>query len=108
MRKIAAGIEADRELALIVFRESKLFNADDKTRKREHETYRLLADVFRDGQRRGELRDDVDAVQMAELFFAAFYLTTVNWLTRWWRTKASLANRLDSAMKVLLAGLSRN
>jgi serine/threonine protein kinase len=49
-------------------------------REQERETHVLLARLFEEGQRRGEIRSDVPAGQLAELFTAAVLVTISNWL----------------------------
>lgn len=72
----SANFAGDREFAVQLALHTRL----GLGREREQETHRFIADLFEEGQRRGEVRADVRARQLAELFMAAVLVTISNWL----------------------------
>jgi AcrR family transcriptional regulator len=76
VREFAANFAGDREFAVQLALHTRL----GLGREREQQTHRLLADLFEEGQRRGEIRVDVRPRQLAELFMAAVLVTVSNWL----------------------------
>jgi AcrR family transcriptional regulator len=105
MGVMAQAIAADRELQTVIFTRSRLFRASGHLKDNELRTYAQLADLIAAGQQRGEIRTDVDAVQLAEVLTGVFQLTTTNWLTGWWEHEhEDLQARLLRAVDVLLTG----
>jgi len=74
--EFSANFAGDREFATQLALHTRL----GLGREREQETHRVLADLFEEGQRRGEIRSDVRPRQLAELFMAAVLVTVSNWL----------------------------
>jgi len=102
---VGQAFAADRELMTLVATRSNLFYATtDPARARHLEAYELLRELVLQGQRRGELRRDVDARQLAEILTAAYMLTVANWLLSWWGEQYDLASRLSKTVDVFLDG----
>jgi AcrR family transcriptional regulator len=102
---VGSAFAADRELMALVATRSNLLHATtDPARARHLDAYELLRELMRQGQRRGELRRDVDARQLAEVLTAAYMLTIANWLVGWWGEKHDLAVRLSKVVDVFLDG----
>lgn len=76
VREFAANFAGDRDFGVQLALHTRL----GLGREREQETHRLLSDLFGEGQRRGEIRSDVPARQLAELFMAMVLVTVSNWL----------------------------
>ena len=86
-RPVTARIEAvvetfarefagDREFAALLALNTQL----GLVRSRQRESFRLLTGLFVEGQARGEVRADVPAGQLSELFMATTIVTISNWL----------------------------
>ena len=104
-RAIGAVCAADRDLMATVLRRTSLFtgaSGDDEATDKEN--YARLAELFRQGQARGEIGRAHDPMQLAELFIAIHTLTITNWATRYWGDSGELEPRLASALDVLLLG----
>jgi len=79
--------------------------ASGHLKDQELPTYAQLADLFATGQQRGEIRSDIEPVQLAEVLTGVFQLTTTNWLTGWWEHESEdLEARLLRAVNVFLTG----
>ena len=76
VRHFAANFAGDREFAVQLALHTRL----GLGREREQQTHRSLSELFEEGQRRGEIRADVPARQLAELFMAVVLVTVSNWL----------------------------
>ena len=104
-RTIAISIQADRSFQAEIYRHSKIFNAEGQLKEDEHAAYELLIELFRIGQKRGEIRRGADPVQLAEMVTAIYQLTTVNWLNDWWGpSDESFEERLVRAVDLFLDG----
>jgi len=76
VRDFAANFAGDRDFATQLALHTRL----GLGREREQQTHRLLAELVEEGQRRGEIRADVPARRLAELFMAVVLVTVSNWL----------------------------
>jgi len=77
----ADSFSADREyLATVVTRTGAFFGATGALAHQQQAAQRLLAELFRQGQRSGEARPEHDPHQLAEVLTATLLLTTINWL----------------------------
>jgi NADH dehydrogenase len=72
----AANFAGDREFAVLLAMHTQLWSQ----RGREQQAYLLMTQLIEEGQRRGEIRSDVPASQLAELFMAFMLVTISNWL----------------------------
>jgi AcrR family transcriptional regulator len=109
LRAMALGFSDDREFMAVVATRSKLFfGARDAMLHKELLTYELLGRLFREGQERGEVRADVDANQIAEIFTGVYTLTLINWLTGWRDDASPLDERLMTAAGVFIDGIRPN
>lgn len=103
---MAEALEADPEFWRMIFTESKLFNASGAIKTEELQVYDAIAGLFRSSQASGEINRKADPVQLAEIFFSIYYLTSLNWLAGWWPRKLSLKKRLRSACTIFLNGVT--
>lgn len=76
VREFAANFAGDREFAAQLALHTRL----GLGREREQEAHRFLFELFGEGQQRGEIRADVPARQLADLFLAMVLVTVSNWL----------------------------
>jgi NADH:ubiquinone reductase (H+-translocating) len=77
-RAFASNFAGDREFASMLAEHTRFFVGGRSGRLRE--SHVVLTNLLAEGQRRGEVRNDVSAAQLAELFQGAS-LTTINgWL----------------------------
>ncbi|HZT66856.1 MAG TPA: hypothetical protein VFA11_13795 [Acidimicrobiales bacterium] len=75
-------------------------------KEKDIENFGLLAELFRQGQQRGEVRAELNPLQLAEILTSIYMLTITNWTTSWWGDPGELRPRLDSALDVFLTGSS--
>jgi AcrR family transcriptional regulator len=104
MRAVALAAEHDPELQTLLYSRSDLFRASGALKVNELQLYDRLAELFRAGQRRREIRSDTDPLQLAETLTGIQHLVITNWLTRWWGTQDDLPARLDRAVEIFLDG----
>lgn len=102
----AQSFAVDKEfLATVATRTSVFLGASGAMRERHKTTQALLAELFHQGQQRGEVRIDHDPSQLAEVLTATMLLTTINWLEGWRDDiDEPLSARLIRAVDVLLNG----
>jgi AcrR family transcriptional regulator len=105
MRAAAIAVGQDREFQAIVYTRSDLFNATGVLRKKTKLMYDDLAELFRIGQERNEIRGGIEPMQLAEILTGIYHLTTINWLGGWWEDeREELESRLLRAVDLFLAG----
>jgi AcrR family transcriptional regulator len=104
MRALALVAAQDPELQTLLYARSDLFRASGALKERELLLYDRLAELFRLGQERGEIRTDADTLQLAEALTGIQHLVVTNWLTGWWDERRDLVARLDSAIAIFLDG----
>ncbi len=108
VRTQASFFTADRDLmATVATRTGVLFGATGELRSAQHANQQLLAELFAEGQRRGDVSENHDPLQLAELFTAMFLLTTINWLDGWWEHAGELEPRLITAFNIFKEGWRR-
>ncbi|HEV8627804.1 MAG TPA: TetR/AcrR family transcriptional regulator [Acidimicrobiia bacterium] len=74
--EFAANFAGDRGFAVQLALHTRL----GLGREREQKSHRWLSELMEEGQRRGEIRGDVQPRQLAELFMAVVLVTVSNWL----------------------------
>jgi AcrR family transcriptional regulator len=104
MRLMALAISNDRDFMTVVFTRSRLFAATGLLKEKTLRMYDVFAELFRVGQVRGEIRDDVDPMQLAEALTGIYQMTITNWLTGWWEISEELEPRLMRAIDLFLDG----
>lgn len=109
LHAIALGFSDDREFMAVVATRSKIFfGARGAILSKELLTYELLGQLFQEGQERGEVRADIDATQIAEVFTGVYTITLINWLTSWRDNASPLDERLICAAEVFIDGIRPN
>jgi AcrR family transcriptional regulator len=110
-----AAIEADAGFMKLVFtRSGLLFPSESEAstpsdRVRSSHTrpiFEGIAMVMRMAQQAGEVRTDVDPLQIAEMYVSVMLMTTRFWLVDYWRDGVDLQTRGARALDVLEAGLT--
>jgi AcrR family transcriptional regulator len=105
MRVAAQTIAQDREFQTVLYTRSNLFDSQGLLKEKTVRSYDLLTELFREGQERGEIRRDVEPLQLAETMTGIYHLTTINWLTGWLGEEAEgLEPRLLRAIDLFLDG----
>ncbi len=106
IRSWAGAWEADRELnALVVTRSRMLTGPRGPLLDKELNNYQLLAALFAEGQRRGEIRTDATPIQLAEMLQGLWGLIGGNWLVGWWKNDSEpLTRRAMRAVEIFLDG----
>lgn len=74
--EFAANFAGDRGFAVQLALHTRL----GLGREREQQNHRWLSELMEEGQRRGEIRGDIQPRQLAELFMAVVLVTVSNWL----------------------------
>lgn len=109
------AVEADAEFMRLVFTRSGLLfpggsSAGPGDRVRAEHTrpiFEGIAIVMRAGQASGEIRDDIDPLQAAELYVSLMLMTIRFWLVSYWEDGGSLVDRGMKALDVLEDGLRK-
>lgn len=103
-------LSADVEISRLMTARTQLFmgvtghRADDV-----RAAQRLLADLFAQGQRAGEIIPHADPEQLSELYTAMVVLTSTNWLIGWWESDSQpLGERMLTALDLLLGGVRQH
>ena len=65
-----------------------------------------IAGVIRAAQEAGEVRRDIPALQVAEMYVSIMLMTIRLWLVDYWRDGVDLEKRVMRALSVLEAGLA--
>ncbi len=102
----AEGWVSDRRFnALVATRSRILSGPQGELRDKVLRNYDLFAALFSEGQKRGEIRADVEPIQLAEMLEGIFTLIAGNWLFEWWKDSTGpLEARLMKAVNVFLDG----
>jgi AcrR family transcriptional regulator len=118
LRTQLEAIEADRDFMRLVFTRSGVFfpqgpevgSAEDKPRlDRTLPMFQGVAAIVRAGQASGEIRAELNPLQVAEIWVSVMVITIRLWITDYWPADAGLApsltERVDGVVDVLVAGL---
>ena len=114
LRQQLAAIEGDRDFMRLVFTRSGLFfpqgpqvggGADEARLDQTRAFFAAFAGFIRVGQEAGQIRRDVPAEQIAEMYVAVMVITIRLWLTGYWGDTGSLVARVMRAFGVLEDGL---
>ncbi len=102
---VGTSFSGDHEfMAILLGRTSLFFGSTGPSKVKDHENFELLADLFRQGQRGGEIRSGWNPLQLAEILTSIQLLTIANWVTEWWDDPGQLDPRLSDAMVIFLQG----
>lgn len=109
------AIEADAGFMRLVFTRSGLpflqgTAADASVRRlhadRTRAIFEGIAGVIRAAQKAGEVRRDIPALQIAEMYVAVMLMTVRLWLVDYWKDGVDLVERAMRALDVLEDGLA--
>jgi len=106
----ARAIEADRDfMRLVVVRTGRTLAADAEPRGRRsqlgRQIFAAVATIFRAGQAAGEIRDDIDALRLAEVYVSAMLMTVRLWLLGEDDAEERLETRIYQTIDLLEGGL---
>ncbi|MFZ1886956.1 MAG: TetR/AcrR family transcriptional regulator [Candidatus Binataceae bacterium] len=74
-------------------------------REKSMRLYGLYEELFSEGQRRGEIRSDKQALHLAEMLEGMLILISKNWISGWWKDRTEpLEERFMNAVNVFLDG----
>ena len=106
-RVLAHALGSDPAISLLMATRTALFfGSSGPKADKDRSSQRLLAELFAQGQSRGEIDPAADPLQLGELYSAVFMLTTINWLTNWFGdSDQPLEERLLEAVRILLEGI---
>ncbi|MGH9035425.1 MAG: TetR/AcrR family transcriptional regulator [Acidimicrobiia bacterium] len=80
VRAWATNFAGDREFATLLATHTQLFLGRWSEEQWQERVYRPLTLLLEDGQRRGQVRRDIPAGQLAELYLATNLTTVSNWV----------------------------
>ncbi len=115
-RPLIRAIEADRSFMLLVLTHASLWNPQGAMRGKHaevghplreitHGAFTAMAGFFSQAQQRGELRAELDPLQLSEISVAVFRTTLQLWASNYWHADHDLEERLTAAFDVLLRGM---
>jgi AcrR family transcriptional regulator len=106
MRQWATSWDSDPEFHVLVAKQSRMMTeVRGVLRERSLQLYTQYERLFAEGQRRGEIRADRKALDLAEMMEGIFTLIAGNWSSGWWGVRPdSLEKRFMNAMDVFLEG----
>jgi AcrR family transcriptional regulator len=99
----AADLGGDRSLADLLARHTQMFNGDE-TQPSAIAHRQVVTDLFADGQRRAEVRGDVPAERLAEMYEGIMLSAVRGWLQLPGDDQVHLAQRMREAVDVTLHG----
>ncbi len=114
LRAQARAIASDRDFMRLVYTRSGVIlpqggrvnrESDEERLALTHSGFEALAAIMRRAQQAGEIREDVDPIQVAEIYFGVHTVTIRLWLTDYWKTPGRLDTRLVRAFDILVDGL---
>jgi AcrR family transcriptional regulator len=104
-RSCQQAFTADPDFMTLAVTRSKAFGVSAQLPRRDVRVYGYLQELFREGQANGEIRPDVDALELAQMYSGTFIFTAIGWLIeRADGAEDDLQGRLDRVMDVFLAG----
>ncbi len=109
------AIEKDVEFMRLVFTRSGLLfpqanNENSKDQRKtdySHALFAGIAQVMAAAQAAGEVRDDIEPLQIAELYVSQMLMTVRLWLIDYWQDGVSLETRAMKALDVIERGLKK-
>lgn len=106
MRQWAVSWDSDPEYHVLVALQSRMMtDVKGVLREKSLELYEQYERLFALGQKRGEIRADRKALDLAEMMEGIFTLIANNWASGWWGKRTdSLEQRFMNAMDVFLEG----
>jgi AcrR family transcriptional regulator len=114
VRACGKAFSADPEFMTVVVIRSRAFGGRGQLPAQDVPIYRLLTELFKEGQAKGEIRDDIPPLELAETYSGVFMFTVASWLAARQSTdhastddETELEGRLMRAFDVFLDGCQR-
>jgi AcrR family transcriptional regulator len=106
MRQWATSWDEDPEFHALVAKQSRMMtDVKGLLETRSRQLYKQYERLFAEGQRRGEIRADRKALDLAEMMEGMLILIAGNWVSGWWKNRSDcLEKRFMNAMDVFLEG----
>ena len=106
MTQWAREWDSDPEFyALVATRSRVLSGPQGALRNKALRLYDFYAELFSEGQRRGEIRTDQRPLHLAEMMEGIVTIIAGNWLVGWWKDRTEpLEERFMNAVNVFLEG----
>ena len=106
MRQWATSWDEDPEFHALVAKQSRMMtDVKGLLETRSRQLYKQYERLFAEGQKRGEIRADRKALDLAEMMEGMLILIAGNWVSGWWGHRSdSLEKRFMNAMDVFLEG----
>jgi len=106
MRQWATSWDNDPEFHALVAKQSRMMtDVKGLLETRSRQLYKQYERLFAEGQKRGEIRADRNALDLAEMMEGMLILIAGNWVSGWWKNRSdSLEKRFMNAMDVFLEG----
>lgn len=112
-RACGRAFSSDPEFMTVVVTQSRAFGGRGQLPARDVPIYGLLSLLFDEGQSKGEIRQDLPTMELAEIFSGVFMFAVVSWLAAWQSAgqttshdESELEGRLMRAFDVFLDGCS--
>jgi AcrR family transcriptional regulator len=108
MRQWATSWDEDPEFHALVAKQSRMMtDVKGLLETRSRQLYKQYERLFAEGQRRGEIRADRKALDLAEMMEGMLILIAGNWVSGWWENRSDpLEERFMNAVTVFLEGCS--
>jgi AcrR family transcriptional regulator len=91
-------------MATVVGRTGIFYGSTGPAKEMDIENFALLAELFNQGKKAGEIKPGYHPMQLAEMLTAIFMLTITNWITEWWGDVGDLKPRLMQAVDIFVDG----
>ncbi|HUY38730.1 MAG TPA: TetR/AcrR family transcriptional regulator [Candidatus Binataceae bacterium] len=106
MLEWARSWDADPEFYTLVATRSRMMSdPQGPLREKSLRLYDWYEELFSEGQRRGEIRSDQQALHLAEMLEGMVIKIAENWISGWWKDRTEpLEERFINALNVFLDG----
>lgn len=107
-RGLAGFFSENRRFMHLVFTRSHLFRPGGQVHEQRLKMAELFGELIRAGQANGQIRADIEPLQMVEALGGLWYFTTLNWLAGVFEQRQPLEDRLCEVVELILGGCLPN